>query len=328
MFKMKKLLKEAKRRQRTIVYPEAGFSDRIIEAVKKLNKKKIVKPILIGDESSLIVRHKDLSGFTIINPKTSALREKFVKKLLQKRKDKGLTQSEAEELVLDPYYFATLLVDEGIADGMVGGAECSTARNIKPALQLIKAEKKGGIVSSFFFMYGKNKFLDGKSLIISDCAVNEYPTAEELVEIANQSVDSARLFQIDEPKLAFLSYSTKGSAKSESTEKMKKANELFKRPAVISDGELQFDSAMVERVAQTKDPNGKIKGDANVLIFPNIDAGNICYKTMQYVGGLKAIGPILQGLKKPVNDLSRGCSVQDIIEISAVTALQVKGSKK
>lgn len=328
MFEMKKLLKEAKRRQRTIVYPEAGFSDRIIEAVKILKKKKIVDPILIGDESSIIVRHKELSGFTIINPKTSSLREKFVKKLLTKRKDKGMTKEEAEKLVLDPYYFATLLVDEGIADGMVGGAECSTARNIKPALQLIKSEKKGGIVSSFFFMYGKNKFLKGKSLIISDCAVMEDPTAEQLVEIANQSVDSARIFQIDEPKLAFLSYSTKGSAKSESTLKMQKANELFKRPAVVSDGEMQFDAAMVSTVAQNKDPKGKLKGVANVLIFPNIDAGNICYKAMQYVGGLNAVGPILQGLKKPVNDLSRGCSVKDIVEISAVTALQVKGSKK
>lgn len=328
MFKMKKLLNEAKRRQRSIVYPEAGFSDRIIEAVKKLKKEKIVNPILIGDESSLIVRHKELSGFTIINPKTSNLREKFVKKLLAKRKDKGMTQEEAEKLVLDPYYFATLLVDEGIADGMVGGAECSTARNVKPALQLIKAEKKGGIVSSFFFMYGKNKFLKDKSLIIADCAVMENPTAEQLVEIANQSVDSARLFQIDEPRLAFLSYSTKGSATSDATLKMKKANELFKRPAVISDGELQFDAAMVPAVAQNKDPNGKLQGDANILIFPNIEAGNICYKAMQYVGRLNAVGPILQGLKKPVNDLSRGCSVQDIIEISAVTALQAKGSKK
>jgi len=328
MFKMKKLLKEAKRRQRTIVYPEAGFSDRIIEAVKILKKKKIVNPILIGDESALMVRHKELKGYTIINPKTSSLRDKFVKKILAKRKDKGLTQEEAEKLVLDPYYFATLLVDEGIADGMVGGAECSTARNIKPALQIIKAEKKGGVVSSFFFMYGKNKFLKDKSLIIADCAVMEKPTAEQLVEIANQSVDSARIFQIDEPRLAFLSYSTKGSAKSEETEKMRKASELFKRHAVISDGELQFDAAMVPAVAQNKDPNGKLNGDSNILIFPNIEAGNICYKTMQYIGGLNAVGPILQGLKKPVNDLSRGCSVKDIVEISAVTALQAKGSKK
>lgn len=328
MFKMKHLLAEAKRRQRTIVYPEAGFSDRIIQAVKKLDKMKIVKPILIGDESALVIRDKELSGFTIINPKTSSLREKFVEIIMKKRKDKGITREEAENLAVDPYYFATLLVEEDIADGMVGGAECSTARNIKPALQLIKAEKKDGVISSFFFMYGKNKFLKNKSLIISDCAVVENPTAEQLVEIANQSVDSARIFQIDEPKLAFLSYSTKGSAKSESTEKMKRANELFKRPAVLSDGELQFDAAMVESVAQNKDPNGKLKGDANILIFPNIDTGNICYKAMQYVGGLNAVGPILQGLKKPVNDLSRGCSVQDIIEISAVTALQVKGRKK
>lgn len=328
MFDMKSLLKEAKRKQRTIVYPEAGFSDRIIEAVKILNKKKIVKPILIGDESSIIVRHKELSGFTIINPKTSSLREKFVKKLLIKRKDKGLTQEEAEKLVLDPYYFATLLVDEGLADGMVGGAECSTARNIKPALQLIKAEKKGGIVSSFFFMYGKNKFLKGKSLLISDCAVMENPNAQQLAEIANQSVDSARIFNVEEPKVAFLSYSTKGSAKSESAEKMSRANALFKRPAVVSDGEIQFDAAMVKRVAQNKCPDGKLDGDANILIFPNIDAGNICYKALQYVGGLNAVGPILQGLKKPVNDLSRGCSVKDIIEISAVTALQAKGVKK
>jgi len=325
MFKMKNLLAMAKRRNKTIVFPEAGFSDRTIEAVKFLNKKKIVNVILIGDESSLIVRDKALSGFTIINPKTSQLRGKLAKKLYAKRKEKGMTMEEAEKLVVDPYYFATLLVDEGIADGMVGGAECSTARNIRPALQIIKAEKKGGLVSSFFFMYGKNKFLKGKSVILSDCGVVENPTAEELVEIANQSVDSARIFQIEEPKLAFMSYSTKGSGKNESAEKMAKANKMFKRPAVVSDGELQFDAAMVPRVALLKDPDGKIKGDANILIFPSIDAGNLVYKTMQYVGGLNAIGPVLQGLKKPVNDLSRGCSVQDIIEISAITALQVKG---
>ena len=326
--KVKELYKKAKQLQKTIVFPEAGFSVRTLEAVKYIQKKGIAKPFLIGDESALILRDKSLADFQIINPQTFAGREELVKRLYQKRKDKGLTMEEAEKLVLDPYYFATLLVDSGYADGMVAGAEAPTAQTIKPALQIIKSAKKGGVVSSCFLMFGDNKFLNNKALILSDCGLNINPNEEELNQIALQSVETYRSLGLSSPKVAFLSFSTHGSAQDESTIKMQNAYKKFKRCGVPCDGELQFDSAMVEKVANQKCPNSPLKGDANILIFPDLNSGNICYKAMQYMGGVNAIGPILQGLKRPVNDLSRGCSVEDIITVTAITALQANKEEK
>lgn len=331
MFKIDKLVDEAKKRQKTIVFPEVSFSDRTVEAVKYLQKKKIVKVLLVGDASALILRDKIFEHFDIVNPVTFPDRAKLVKTLYEKRKEKGLTMEQAEELEKDPYYFATLLVECGYADGMVAGAEASTATTVKPALQIIKGKNKKP-VSSCFLVYGDNKFLDGKALILSDCGVIEKPDADTLCAIAEASLKSASQFKIGTPKVAFLSYSSKGSAKSEDVTKVQEAFEKFhkKEKDVIADGELQFDAAMVPRVAEHKAPKSPLKGDANVLIFPDINAGNICYKVMQYVGGLNAIGPILQNLKKPVNDLSRGCNVNDIVVLSAITALQCedKESKK
>lgn len=323
MFKIDKLIERAKKCQKTIVFPEVSFSDRTFEAVKYLHKKKIVKVLLVGDASALILRDKCFEKFDIVNPVTFPDRPKLVKTLYEKRKDKGMTLEEADELEKDPYYFATLLVECGYADGMVAGAESSTATTIRPALQIIKAKSKKELVSSCFLMYGKNKFLKDEALILSDCGVLENPDADTLSNIAFQSVSSAKSFGI-EPRVAFLSYSTKGSAKNENIDKVKNAYEKFKKKErdVVCDGELQFDAAMVPNVAEIKCKDSVLKGNSNVLIFPNIEAGNICYKAMQYVGGLKAIGPILQGLKKPVNDLSRGCNVEDIIIMSAITALQ------
>lgn len=330
MFKEKKLLKRAKALKRTIVFPEAGFSDRTISAVKYLKKKKIVDVLLVGDDSSLVIRDKSLVDFKIVNPKTSPLRERFVKTLYSKRKDKGITMEEAEELVLDPYYFATLLVDSGIADGMVAGAETSSANIIRPALQIVGPMKKGEPVSSCMLIYGKNKFLGDKTLLIGDCGVIPNPTAKELSVIAEQTAETYKQIGLKNPRLAFLSFSTKGSAKGEQVDKVQEASHLFRKKGTIYDGELQFDSAMVKSVAEIKAPDSPIKGDANILIYPDLNSGNICYKTMQYVGGLKAVGPILQGLKKPVNDLSRGCSVEDIIMVAGITALQSvkKGENK
>lgn len=329
MFKIEDLVKEAKRKQKTIVFPEVSFSDRTLEAVKILQKKKICKVLLVGDASALILRDKSLEKFDIVNPVTFSDRDKLVSTLYEKRKKKGMTREEADELEKDPYYFATLLVECGYADGMVAGAEAPTANTVRPALQIIKAKDKNP-VSSCFLLYGKNKFLKGKALIFADCGVMEKPTAEELSAIAEASVRSAKEFRIGEPKVAFLSYSTKGSAKSEDVSKVQEAFELFakKNKDVISDGELQFDASMVKGVAEQKAPKSPLKGDANVLIFPDINAGNICYKTAQYLGGLNAIGPILQNLKKPVNDLSRGCSVSDIVMLSVVTALQCEEEQK
>ena len=320
--KIKELYRKASLLNKTIVFPEAGFSDRTIEAVKYLQKKKICKPILVGDESALVLRDKSLINFEIINPKTFQNLEDVVQTLYKKRKDKGLTFEQAQDLAVDPYYFSTLLVEMGLADGMVAGAEASTASTVRPALQIIKAKKKGGIVSSCFIMFGKNKFLRDKCLILADCGVIIHPNEDELCQIAIQSVETYRSLGFSDPKVAFLSFSSKGSAEDESIDIVRKAYEKFKKTCIVCDGELQFDSAMVERVAKQKVPNSPLKGDANILIFPDINSGNICYKAMQYMGGVNAIGPILQGLKKPVNDLSRGCVPMDIVTATAVTILQ------
>ncbi len=329
MFKVKNLIKKAKEKQKTIVFPEASFSDRTVEAVKILQRQKIAKVLLVGDASALILRDKCFEKFDIVNPVTFSDRQKLVKALYEKRKEKGMTMEQADELEKDPYYFATLLVECGYADGMVAGAEASTATTVRPALQIIKAKNKKDPISSCFLVYGKNKFLNGKALILSDCGVLENPDSDTLSIIASQSVKSAQAFGL-EPKVAFLSYSSKGSAKSESVDKMREACEKFqkKEKDIVCDGELQFDSAMVPTVASHKAPNSPLKGDANVLIFPNIDAGNICYKAIQYIGGLTAVGPILQGLKKPVNDLSRGCSVNDIVMATVITVLQCEDKKE
>lgn len=329
MFKIKDILKEAERRQKTIVFPEASFSDRTVEAVKILQKKKIVKVLLVGDASAMIIRDKCFEKFDIVNPVTFPDRAKLVKTLYERRKDKGMTMEQADELEKDPYYFATLLVECGYADGMVAGAECSTANAIRPALQIIKAKNKKEAVSAFMLIAGKNDFLKDKPLILADISLNENPDSDALAVIASQSVESAKMFGF-EPKVSFLSYSSKGSAKSVYVDKVREAFEKFKKKEkdVICDGELQFDASMVKEVSEHKCPDSPLKGDANVLIFPDLQSGNICYKAIQYVGGLKAYGPILQGLKKPVNDLSRGCSVDEIVVVSAITALQCKNEVK
>lgn len=320
--KIKELYKAARRAQKTIVFPEASYSPRTIEAVKYINKKKIAKPILIGDESALAIQDKELINYQIINPRTFQQTAELAKTLYSLRKSKGLTMEEAEKLVLDPYYFSTLLVLEGYADGMLSGAEVPTSRAIKPALQLIKGKRKDSVISSCFLIYGKNDFLKGKSLVVSDAGLLPNPTADELAQIATDSVSTFRTLGLENPKVAFLSYSTKGSAKGENIDKVRTAFAKFKKCGVICDGELQFDAAMVPSVAKQKCPDSPLEGDANILIYPDLNTGNINYKTLQYVGGMHAIGPILQGLKKPVNDLSRGCSIEDIITMTAITALQ------
>ena len=325
--KVKHLYKKAKELGKNIVFPEAGFSDRTIEAIKIIKKKGIAHPILLGDESAIVLRDKSLIDYQIINPKTFQNRDELVKTLLEKRKEKGMTKEEAERLVDDPYYFGTLLVERGYADGMVAGAEASTATTIRPALQIIKAKRKTGIVSSCFIMPGTNKFLNGKWLVLADCGLNINPNEDELYQIACQSTDTYRSLGLANPKLAFLSFSSKGSGKDEGLNKIRVACAKFKKTGTVCDGELQFDAAMVEKVAKIKCPDSSLKGDANILVFPDLNSGNICYKAMQYMGGVQAIGPILQGLKKPVNDLSRGCTVEDIVSVTAITALQCQNNK-
>ena len=320
----RKILKIAKRNKRSIVFPEASFSNEIMEAAMILNKKKIVKVILVGDESALVLRYKEkIKGMTIINPRTSDVYDDLVKILYEKRKEKGLSLNQAQELALNPIYFATLLVEAGFADGMVAGAATPSKEVIKPALQIIKAKNNSEIVSSFMIFYGKGKIFKDGPIFCSDVSLNLNPSSQQLFQIAKQTAVSYKNFVGKEPKIAMLSYSTFGSGKGESVEKVKTATAILKQNTkFLSDGEIQLDAAISPRVSKIKAPSSLTKGKANVLIFPEINSGNICYKAIQYFGRAKAIGPILQNLNKPVNDLSRGCCVRDIVLVAAITALQ------
>ena len=320
---IKNLLKLAKQKQKSIVFPESAFSDRIIKAVLYIQKHKIANVILIGDESSHIMQNKKLKNFKIINPKTFAHTEELAQELYQLRKDKGMSLQDSKQFILDPFYFSTMLVKKGYADGMVGGAEVSTARNLKPALQILK-NGKDNFVNSYMIMVGDNKITDNP-FFLTDCGLCENPTSNELAIMAERVCGELKTFTKLTPKVAFLSYSTYGSAKSETTLKVKEAYNKFSSscPEILSQGEIQLDAALIEPVAKTKlGDYAKYYGKANVLVFPELNSANIGYKAISYFGNLYAIGPITVGLEKPVNDLSRGATVKDIIYLTAITVLQ------
>lgn len=323
----KSLLKLAQKCNKTIVFPEAAYSDRTIKAVRYLRKHHICDVILIGDESSIIMQHKKLKNFKIINPKTFSRTKELAEALFESRKHKGMTQEEADELILDPYYFSTMLVKFGYADGMIGGAEVSTARNIKPALQLLKAETDD-FVNSYTILCGDNI---EEPLFLADCGLCVNPTDNQLAIIAERVCGEMKRFTELEPKVAFLSYSTNGSAQSDLTSKVKSAYNKFKSSNnnIMCQGEIQLDSALVLDIAKIKlGDNAEYYGKNNVLIFPDLNSANICYKAISYFGKLYAIGPITVGLEKPVNDLSRGCTVWDIIYLTAITVLQCNKEKQ
>ena len=324
---IKQIIKNAKKNPKTIIFPEASFSGRIIKAAKIIQKKGIAKVVLVGDESSLIMQDKNLKNFTIINPKTCEYKDALAEELYELRKHKGLALEQAKQLILDPFYFSTMLVVTGYADGMVCGAEVSTAKSLKPALQLLR--QNDDFVNSYFLMCGKNKLTD-EAFFLADCGLVENPTSQQLAEIAKRAVDQANLLTTNEPKVAFLSYSTHGSAKSESVEKVQNAYKIFieENPNIKAVGEIQLDAALLPNVAKTKLKFDEPIGSSNILIFPEINSANICYKAISYFGGLYALGPITVGLKKPVNDLSRGCTVKDIIYITALTVVQCQQSEE
>ena len=320
----KKVIRLAKQNKKSIVFPEAGFSERIIQAVLKMAKYKICNPILIGDKNDLINKCHKLSKFTIIDPKTFSKTNELAEKLFEARRHKGLTLEDSKELILDPFYFATMLVKCNYADAMIGGAEVSTAKTLKPALTLLR--KNNEFVNSYMIMVGKNNITDNP-FFMTDCGLIEEPNLEQLPVMAKRVCDELKVFTELSPRVAFLSYSTYGSAESDITLKMKNACLKFKEqnPSILSEGEIQLDAALIERVAKTKLGNNKdYYGKANVLVFPDLNSANICYKAISYFGNLYAIGPITVGLDKPVNDLSRGCTVKDIIILSAITVLQCK----
>lgn len=320
----KRLIKQAIKQNKTIVFPEAGYSDRVVRAAKIIAKKQIAKVILIADEGLMAIRFKKLKNVIILNPKTSHLTKDFANKLYQLRKEKGITPEKASEMILDPFYFSVMLLKEGFADGMVAGAEVPTANTLKPALEIIKT--KEGIASSSMMFFGKHKTVK-LPIILADPGLNPNPSQENLAKIASQTTETLKMFfpQI-QPKVAFLSYSTLSSASGELVDKMREAAKLFKQsnPQIKSDGEMQLDAALIEHVGRKKAPLSDVAGQANVLIVPDLNVGNIVYKAIQYFGRLTAIGPIIQGLNMPVNDLSRGCTVDDIVFLTALTVLQAK----
>ena len=251
MFSEKQILNFAKKRQKSIVFPEASFSNVVMEAAMDLNKKKIVKVILLGDESALVLRYKEkIKGMTIINPKTSDVYEDLVNLLYEKRKEKGLKLEEAKKLALDPIYFGTLLVEAGFADGMVAGAATTSADVIRPALQIIKSKASDEIVSSFMIFYGKGEiFKENGPIFGADISLNVNPSSEQLAQIAKQTAKSYKTFVKDEPKIAMLSYSTLGSGKGEQAEKVKTATAILKQKTkFLVDGEIQLDAAICPRV--------------------------------------------------------------------------------
>lgn len=313
--------KNAKKNPKIIILPESS-DERILKATNIILKEKIAKIILIGDEKEIQKRAKKLklniSKAKIINPKTFEKTNILAKKLYQLRKNKGMTLEDAKKIILDENYFSMMLLKENLADGVVSGAIHTTTDLIRPALQIIKTKKGINTASSFFFM-----IKDSKTYLFADCAFVINPTSKELCEIAITTANTAEKFNI-KPKVALLSFSTKGSAKDVVIDKVKEATKLIqkRKPKFIFDGELQLDSAIIPEVAKLKCPKSPIKGDANILIFPDLNSGNIGYKLVQRFSNTKAIGPIIQGLNKPVNDLSRGCSVEDIIEVVTITVLE------
>ncbi|KAB8127148.1 phosphate acetyltransferase [Gracilibacillus oryzae] len=307
---------------RKIVFPE-GLDERILEAASQLATEGIVEPVLIGNDEKIEQKAKelklDISNATIIDPNNYGEFEQMVTAFVERRKGKA-TDEEARKFLVDENYFGTMLVYMDKADGLVSGAAHSTADTVRPALQIIKTKEGVKKTSGVFIMVREEE-----KYVFADCAINISPDSQDLAEIAVASAETAQLFNID-PRVAMLSFSTKGSAKSPETEKVAEAVTAAKTfaPDLVVDGEFQFDAAFVPSVAAKKAPDSVIKGDANVFVFPSLEAGNIGYKIAQRLGGFDAVGPILQGLNKPVNDLSRGCSADDAYKLALITAAQAQ----
>lgn len=320
-----KVMDKAKANQRTIVLPE-GADERVTEAAAVIASEGIARVVVLGDESVSVRVNENVS---VVNPVTAEKLDEYVQVFYELRKAKGMTEEQAREILTSQVnYFGMMMVQCGDADGLVSGAVHSTADTVRPALQIIKGARKGGMVSSLFFMV-----CNGTPYIFSDSGLVENPDADQLAQIAVQSAQTALQFELP-AKVGMLSYSTKGSANSPLVEKVVEATakatnilaeDEFSSPDIELDGEFQLDAAIVPSVAASKAPDSRVAGQARVLIFPDLSAGNIGYKLVERLGGAEAYGPVLQGLKKPVNDLSRGCSSEDIVGVAAITAVQSLG---
>ncbi|HJD92594.1 phosphate acetyltransferase [Bacteroides coprosuis] len=324
------IVKRAQAKRQRIVLPE-GTEERTLKAANQVITDGIADLILLGDSDEIHALSKkwglgNIDKATIIDPKNSPKKEEYAQLLCELRKKKGMTIEEAREKVLDPLYYGCLMIKNGDADGQLAGARNTTGNVLRPALQIIKTAPGISTVSGAMLLltkapdYGKNGLL-----LMSDVAVTPDPTAEQLAEIAITTAETAKVVGcIEEPKVALLSFSTKGSAKSEAVDKVVEAVKLAKAkaPHIQLDGELQADAALVPSIGESKAPGSTIAGHANVLIAPNLEVGNISYKLVQRLGNAEAVGPILQGIASPVNDLSRGCSISDIYTMVAITANQ------
>jgi len=324
---MEQIKVRASQLKKHIVLPE-GEDSRVVLAAASATAQGIAKITLIGDEAEIkrLNPGVNLNNVKIINPKTSKKLSEYAKLLYELRKAKGMTEEQALELAKDNTYFAVLMLKSGEVDGLVSGACHSTANTLRPGLQIIKTGKGVPLVSSYFLMVAPEncQYCEDGLFIYSDCGLKENPTSEELSDIAIQSAKSAKVIGEIEPRIAMLSFSTKGSAKHADIDKVTTALARVKEkaPELNIDGELQLDAAIVPKVAALKAPNSKVAGHANVLIFPDLDAGNIGYKLTERLGGFQAVGPLCQGFAKPINDLSRGCSSDDVVAAVAITALQ------
>ena len=324
------MITKARSDVKTIVLPEAD-DVRTIKAAAAATAKGIANIILVGEEDAVKAladkEGADISKCTIVNPVTHPKFNEYVEAFYEMRKAKGVDMAKAEETMKDYIYFATMMVKMGEADGLVSGAAHSTANTVRPALQILKTKPGTKMVSAFFVMVVPNcEYGANGTFVFADSGLNQNPTSEELATIAASSAESFKNLVGEEPLVAFLSHSSKGSAKHPDIDKVTAAVEIAKAeyPDILMDGELQLDAAIVPSVGASKAPGSPVAGKANVLVFPDLDAGNIGYKLVQRLAKAEAYGPILQGIAKPVNDLSRGCSAEDIEGVIAITAVQAQ----
>jgi phosphate acetyltransferase len=329
---LNQIKENAKKNLQRIVLPES-MEERTIKAADQILSEGIAKIVLIGNPEALMSKANELglqniSKATIVDPDNNTKTEEYANLMVELRKTKGLTKDQALSLLKDPLYLSTIMIKNGDADGEVAGADNATGDVLRPAFQYVKTLPGISVVSGAFLMFlNKKEFGENGLMVFADCAVHPNPTAKELAEIAVSTGKTTRAIAGFEPRIAMLSFSTKGSAKHEMVDKVREATVLAKEmdPSLKIDGEMQADAAIIEAIGQKKAPGSEIAGKANVLVFPTLETGNIAYKLVQRLADAEAVGPVLQGMAAPINDLSRGCSVSDIVNLVAITANQAAG---